>query len=128
MLKFNNAWRFHPPASVHYRVVNELSELIGKIAAQGDKQEVLEHFKDYFAAAAGTTATWSSSMTWAETDLHNYMSNAAKNAPLFIAAFFDGCESLRAKNSEFYTPDVSMINGILAQHGVEFEIRPPNLV
>jgi hypothetical protein len=128
MLKFNNAWRFHPPASLDYLVVNEFSELIGKIAAQMDRQEVLEHFKDYFAGAAGTTSSWSSSESWAETDLHSYMSDAAKNAPLFIAAFYDGCDSLRAKNQEVYTPDATMINGILAMHGVDFELRPPNLV
>jgi len=45
ILKFNGAWRFHPPASIDHRVVNEFSELIGKIAAQGDLQPILEHFK-----------------------------------------------------------------------------------
>lgn len=128
MLKFNNAWRFHPPASVDYQVVNEFSELIGKIAAQGDLQEVLEHFKHYFAGAAGSTSTWSSSASWAETDLQSNMSDAAKNAPLFIAAFYDACETLHAKNPDIYTPDATLINGVLAKHGVEFELRPPNLV
>jgi hypothetical protein len=93
-----------------------------------DRQEALEHFKDYFAGAAGTTSSWSSSENWAETDLNRYMSDAATNAPLFIAAFYDGCGSLRAKNQEVYTPDATMINGILATHGVDFELRPPNLV
>src|ERR1035438_9581689 len=110
MLKFNNAWRFHSPASVDYRVVIEFSELIGKIAAQGDRQEVLEHFKHYFAGAAGTTSSWSSSASWADTDLQRHMGDAAKNAPLFIAAFYDACEALHAKNPEFYTPDAAMIN------------------
>jgi hypothetical protein len=73
-------------------------------------------------------ASWSSSASWAETDLHSYINEAAKNAPLFIAAFYDGCESLRAKNPEFYTPDAGMINAILSKHGVKFEIRPPLLV
>ena len=128
MLKFNNMWRFHPPASVDYAVVNEVSDLVGKIAAQGERQSVVEHFKDYFANAAGTTSSWSSSASWAETDLNSYMNDAAKNAPLFIAAFYDGCESLRAKNPEFYTPDAVMINAMLLKHGVDFEIRPPLLV
>jgi hypothetical protein len=128
MLKFNNAWRFHPPAIVDYQVINEFSELIGKIAAQGDLQEVLEHFKHYFAGAAGATSTWSSNASWAETDLHSNMSDAAKNAPLFIAGFYDACETLRAKNPDIYTPDAALINGVLARHGVEFELRPPNLV
>jgi hypothetical protein len=128
MLKFNNAWRFHPPASMDHPVVSEFSDLIGKIAAQGGLQEILEHFKQYFAGAAGTTSGWSSSASWAETDLYNYMDSAAKNAPLFIAAFYDACETLRAKHADFYIPDAPMINGILSKHGVEFEVRPPNLV
>ena len=43
MLRFDNGWRFHSPGSVDYHVINEFSEMIGKIAAQGDLQEVLEH-------------------------------------------------------------------------------------
>lgn len=128
MLKFDNSWRFHPPANLDYGVVNEFSDLIGKIAAQMNRQEALEHFKGYFASAAGTTSSWSSSESWAETDLQSYMSDAAKNAPMFIAAFYDACDSLHAKNQEIYTPDFGMINVILAKHGVQFELRPPNLV
>lgn len=128
MLKFNNAWRFHPPASMEHPVVHEFSGLIAKIAAQGDLQKILEHFKQYFAGAAGTTCSWSTSASWAESDLYNYMSSAGKNAPLFIAAFYDACETLRANNADFYIPDAPMINGILAKHGVEFEVRPPHLV
>jgi hypothetical protein len=56
------------------------------------------------------------------------MNSARKNAPLFIAAFYDACETLRVNNTDFYIPDAPMINGILAKHGVEFEVRPPNLV
>jgi hypothetical protein len=128
MLKFNNAWRFHPPAVLEDTVIGEFFELIGKIAGQGNRKEVLEHFKNYFAGAAGTTSSWSSSTSWAETDLHRYMSDAAKNAPLFIAAFYDGWEALCAENPDFYTPDAAMINSLLAKHGVQFELRPPNLV
>jgi hypothetical protein len=64
----------------------------------------------------------------ADTDLQRHMSEAAKNAALFIAAFYDACESLHAKSPEFYTPDAAMINGVLAKHGLEFELRPPNLI
>ena len=60
MLKFNGAWRFDPPASIP-GVVSDFSDLIGKIATQGDRQDILEHFKAYFAPAAGTTTTRSSS-------------------------------------------------------------------
>ena len=129
MLKFENgAWRFHPPASVDNYVVNEFVELIAKIAAQGDLQEVLEHFKSYFAGAAGTTSSWSSSASWAETDLHSYMTSAAQNAPMFIAAFYDACESLRQKSPDFYMPEPAIINALLSKHAVAFEIRPPKLV
>jgi hypothetical protein len=128
MLKFNGAWRFHPPATLSSQVINEFSDLIGKIAAQGDLQEVLEHFKNYFAGAAGTTSSWSSNASWAETDLHRLMNAAAQNAPLFIASFYDACESLKMKNAEFYTPDTAMINAVLSKYGVEFEVRPPNLL
>jgi len=55
---------------------------------------VYEHFKDFFAAASGTTASSSSSTSWAETDMNAYMSAAQQNAPLFIEAFYDACESL----------------------------------
>ena len=83
--------------------------------------------KSYFAAASGTTSSRSSSASWAETDLHVYMNGAAENAPLFIAAFYDACETLKANNPEFYTPDATMINAVLLKYGVQFEIRPPNL-
>ncbi len=128
MLKFNGAWRFHPPASVDSTVISEFLGLIGKVVAQGDRHEILEHFKHYFAGAAGMTSSWSSSASWAETDLYTYMSEAAKNAPLFIAAFCDACEALREKNPEFYTPEAPLINRLLIEHGIEFELRPPDLV
>jgi hypothetical protein len=128
VLKFNNAWRFTPPASLDGQVVLAFDELIGKIAAQDNQQEVLEHFKAYFASAIGTTSTWSSNVSWAESDLYDFMSRAAMNAPLFIVAFFDACETLQTKNPEIYTPGEAMINEILAEHGVQFEIRLPNLL
>ena len=128
MLKLNGAWRFHPPATLDHLVVNEFSSLIGKIAAQGNVQDVLEHFKYYFATAAGTTSSRSSDASWAETDLYRHMRSAAENAPLFIAAFYDASETLGTRNPGFYMPDASMINAVLSKHGVEFEIQPPNLV
>lgn len=63
MLKFDGSWRFHSP---------------GKIAAQGRKrQRALEHFKSTLAKAAGSTSSWSSNASWAETHLLNYMQHAA---------------------------------------------------
>lgn len=126
MLTFKSDWRFESPGEIKNEVVKEFSDLIGKITTQGDVQSTLEHFKDFFASAAGTTSNWSSSTSWAEYDLYNYMSSAATNAPLFIEAFYDACEALRSKN--IAVPDVRVMNRILAKHETGYEIRPPHLV
>ncbi len=135
MLKFSGAWRFEPPpdGSFHNRAipheaVGELFSLIGRVATQGKRQDILEHFKGYFCGAVGTTHVWSSSTSWAETDLENYMSQAAKNAPLFIEAFFDACDSFRGKGLGDFAPDAPMINKVLSKHSVGYEVAPPNLV
>ncbi len=125
MLKFNGGWRFDSPGPIPNGVVSDISELIGKIAAQGDQQPILEHFKQYFAGAAGTTSGWSSSASWAQTDLDNYMRQAAENAPLFIEAFYEACGSV---GKDIAVPDVSVINRVLAKHKSGYEIRPPDLV
>jgi hypothetical protein len=126
MLKFNGAWRYDAPASIPREVIDDFFRLIGKIAAQGDRQELLEHFKSYFAEATGAAPSRSSSASWAETDLQQYMWKAAENAPMFIEAFYDGCEALR-QNTSIAPPDVKIVNRILSKHKISFEIRPPNL-
>jgi hypothetical protein len=126
-LKFTGAWRFDSPGRIPDAVANECFELIGKIATLGDRQSSLEHFKAYFANAAGRTSSWSSSESWAETDLRLSMEEAAANAPLFIEAFYDACEALR-KDDEFAAPEVKLINRVLAEHSAGYQIRPPNLV
>lgn len=128
MLKFNGAWRFDSPGRIADGVSAEFSKLIGKIASQGSRQSILEHFKSYFASAAGTTCSWSSSASWAETDLDSYMRDAASNAPLFIEAFYDACESLQRANPDFAVPDVAMINRILAKCDAGFQVQPPDLI
>lgn len=128
MLKFNGAWRFDSPGSVPNGVFAAVSALIGKVATQGDRQTILEHFKSYFGAASGTTTVWSSNRSWAETDLENYMHQAAANAPLFIEAFYDACESLRKKHPDFAVPDVSRINRLLSENEAGYEIKPPDLI
>jgi hypothetical protein len=128
MLKFNGAWRFDSPGEIASGVINEISALIGKIANQGDQQAILEHFKAYFAGAAGTTSSWSSNASWAESDLDRYMREAAENAPLFIEAFYDACMSLQKKYPEFAVPDVSRMNRVLAEQAAGYEIRPPDLI
>jgi hypothetical protein len=128
MLKFNGSWRFDSPGKVPNGVVTGFSELIGKIATQGDRQTTLEHFKSYFGDAAGTATSWSSSASWAESDLYSYMDQAAGNAPLFIEAFYDACETLRKKHPEFAVPDVNRINRVLLENEADYEIQPPDLI
>lgn len=127
VLNFNSAWRFSSPGPVDSRAVNCFSNLIGRIAAQGDRQVILEHFKTYFANAGGLTSNWSSSASWAKSDLENYMTRAAENAPLFIEAFYDGCAALQGERSDIAVPDVAMMNHVLCENEVMFEIRPPDL-
>jgi hypothetical protein len=52
---------------------------------------------------------------------------AAENAPLFIEAFCEACEALRGDGS-IAVPDVGRMNRILREHGVGYEIRPPDLI
>lgn len=128
MLKFNGAWRFDTPGPIADAVASEFSGLIGKVAAQGSRQATLEHFKDFFASAAGTTSSWSSSASWAETDLNSYMSDAAANAPLFIEAFYDACEALRRSHPDYAVPDVALINRVLSNYNAGYQIQPPDLI
>jgi hypothetical protein len=128
MLNFNGAWRFDSPGEIPEGVRSAFFDLIGRIAAQGDRQGILEHFKSSFGDASGTSTTWSSSASWAETDLHSYMDDAAKNAPLFIEAFYEACESLRRHNPQLGLPDLTRINRVLFENQAGYEIRPPDLV
>jgi hypothetical protein len=128
MLKFNGAWRFDTPGPIADGVSAEFSRLIGKVAAQGSRQSILEHFKDFFAGAAGSTSSWSSSASWAESDLQSYMGDAAANAPLFIEAFYDACETLHRAHPDYAVPDVSLINRVLSNHNARYQIQPPDLV
>ncbi len=129
MLKFNGAWRFDSPGEIPAGVVNDFFDLIGRIASQSERrQAVLEHFKNYFTNASGSASGWSSSESWAESDLDRYMRNASDNAPLFIKAFYEDCETLRANHAEFAVPDVGRMNRVLADNGAAYEIRPPDLI
>jgi hypothetical protein len=86
---------------------------------------VYEHFKDFFAAASGSTASSSSSTSWAETDMNAYMSDAKANAPLFIEAFYDACESLPEPSPK---PGVQRTNKVLTQTNSGWIIQPPFLI
>lgn len=129
-LRFPGAWRFTPPNDGHFinsvipdAAVWELIEVIGKIASQGDRWSVLEHFKSHFGVSSR-----SSSESWAESDLQSAMVRSAINAPLFIEAFVSACDALRDNFNDWFTPDVGFVNTILAKHNVGYEIRPPELV
>ena len=71
---------------------------------------------------------WSSSTSWAETDLRSYMFQAAENAPLFLEAFFEACEILRSGKKGYYPPEAAMINEVCLRHQIGYEIRRPELV
>jgi hypothetical protein len=91
------SWRFDSPGPMLPEAVRDFDALIDKIAAQEKHWAILEHFKRYFAGASGGTARRSSSESWAESDLSEMMGQAAKNAPLSIEAFYEGCEVLRTQ-------------------------------
>lgn len=56
------------------------------------------------------------------------MMAAAENAPVFISAFWDGCEQVRAQYPEVGLPDPDVINRILYEHDQPYELRPPVLL
>jgi hypothetical protein len=128
MLKFKSEWRFDSPGVIPDGVFRDFSEFIRKVAAQGPRQSILEHFKGFFAGASGSASSWSSSESWAESDLEGYMNHAAANAPLFIEAFYDACVAIKKRNPEITTPDVARINSVLSKHGSGYEIQPPDLI
>jgi hypothetical protein len=101
--------------------------MVAKVATQGSRQGVLEHFKSHFCVVLGTAHSRSSNESWAESDLRDNMYSATDNAPLFIEAFFDACEDLRRRNHDWFVPDTTSINPILIKHGIGYKIRPPDL-
>jgi len=132
MLKFDSSWRFQPPpdgafknSALPQEMIGEFYELIGKVASQGKRWDVIEHYKGAFAHAAGSSHFWSSSEGWADTDLIATMTHAAKNAPLCIEAFWEACVELKADG--LAVPDAAMLNGIFERHSVGYVIVPPNL-
>ena len=125
MLQFNSDWRFDSPGPIPQNVIEQFFILIGRCTARERQWAILEHFKDYFAAVAGTTSHPSSSASWAETDLRSYMTEAGVNAPLFIEAFYDGVQALPVDCAR---PNVGRINRILQDANSGWEIQLPNLV
>lgn len=122
MLEFEKSWRFNSPGAISDKVYWEFHGLISMMA--GGKQSILETFKIRYAAAARSPYSKSSDASWADSDLQSYMGDAAKNAPVFIEAFYDGLEAVRDKVP---VPAVADINRILATHHAGYEIVPPYL-
>jgi hypothetical protein len=128
MLHFEGAWRFDSPGPIPAAVVNACSDLINKIVVQGDRRQLLEHFKSYFSGAAGTPHYPSSDSGWAATDLAHLMDEAAQNAPLFIEAFHNACAALSQSHPEIGLPDVPRVNRILIENEAGYQIELPNLI
>jgi hypothetical protein len=111
------------------KAISEFEEFIYQIVAQGDRQDLFEHFKGHFCNAMGVTHWVSSNVSWAQSDLETQMRNAAQNAPLFVGAFYDACDSLaNEEGTQFDLPSVEQMNQILQSNGVLLEIQPPKLV
>ena len=114
-MKMEASWRFDTPGAMPLEAVRGFETLIDKVVAQGHRWSLLEHFKSHFGGS-GT----SSSESWAESDLSLLVGQTAENAPLFIEAFYEACEALRADRS-IAVPDVGRMNRILKEHGVGYE-------
>jgi hypothetical protein len=134
-LKFNNQWRSQSPADGRFinrelppGAVNDLLALASKVATQGNRKQVLEHFKSFTAHVSGRTHTSSSDVGWAESDLASNVKYGAENAPLLIEAFYDACNSLIQQNPDWWLPDEGYLNTILRKHNVGYEIRFPDLL
>lgn len=135
VLRFDHRWRFVPPEdgtlvrkTIPDAASDELIGLIGRIATQGDTQFVYEHFKSHYCSVNGEPHYRSSSVGWAKSDLDMKMQAAASNAPLFIEAYYDGCETLRKMHPDWYIPDAAALNYVLSRHQIGYEVRPPDLV
>jgi hypothetical protein len=136
VLKFNGKWRFTPPPdddtwnnqTIPHSALDDFYDLVAKTATQGNRQRILEHFKGAFCTAIGTQHVWSSSESWSEADLRDYMERATSNAPLFIEAFYDACISLIKISPELFAPDIEIINNLCLKHKIGYEIHPPDLI
>ena len=126
MFEFDDSWRFGSPGAVPEAAVREIFSF-AKRSSHGDHGwSVLETFKIYFARSAGTSYHRSSDRGWAATDLWSLMFDAAVNAPLFIEAFLEACEDVRALGAP--VASVSDVNRVLRQHGTGYQVDLPKII
>jgi hypothetical protein len=105
--------------------VNAFNSLVHAIASQsGSSWDIFELFKAKFSG--GYSA--SSNESWAISDLHKSMMAASNNAATFVSAFWDGCEQVGAEHPGIGLPDADVVNRIMFEHGLPFEVRPPALL
>lgn len=128
MLQFDGRWRFDSPGPIEPAVREGFRELINRVSGQSDRKPILEHFKARFAAAASMQYWPSSNERYASEDLDREMEHAAENAPVFIEAFWDACEELRARNPAMVLPDAARINRVLLDADAGYQLDPPMLV
>lgn len=128
MLQFDGRWRFDGPRPIQPAVAEGFRDLINRISGQGQRKSILEHFKARFAAAASVEYWPSTNERFASEDLDRDMARAAANAPVFIEAFWDACEELRARNPAIVLPDAARINRVLADADAGYQLDPPMLI
>lgn len=119
------AWRYGSTGAMPRAAANAFNSLVHTIAGQTDSSwAIFELFKAKFRGGYSN----SSSESWAISDLHTSMMAAAENAPVFISAFWDGCVQVHADYPEVGLPDADVINQILYEHALPYEVRPPALL
>lgn len=109
MLQFDTSWRFNSPGAVPREIAEAIWTLMGKVLSQTNAQETIEHFKRHFAGAAGEVAHVSSSRSWAISDLRTAFNEAALNAPLFLEAFYEGCQELAQGHAPLPTSQAPVV-------------------
>jgi hypothetical protein len=60
-------------------------------------------------------------------DLSSEMDTSAGNAPLFLEALFEACESIRNWPGSLFAPDAAMINDLCRKVDIGYELQPPEL-
>lgn len=128
MLRYTPDWDYQSPGAIPDPVRFGFLEIINRIAGRGQAKDIYEHFKGYFASAAGTSAGTSSSESWAVTDLENYMSAASGNAPLFIDAFVTAWTKLQDWDAGLPPPNIEHINKLLAEADAGYQIKDSTIV